>query len=214
MKVYEAEKAIREALCEGGEKFAGLGLSTEDYVLFSDAKYMQCEPEKARYVTAVLAIKLPSREADEDIPSEVDATVETEDSLADDEERADLPEADESTEFENDEEDGYNEEISPDFFEDEDGDAHVYEIDFGFDVKNGEVADSDVESAILTFLEDCDGIKARLAEAEDVGVALAELRMEEETEYLALLRKLKTIRIGFLAAIGVLALVILLAIIL
>ena len=179
MKVIDAERAIREALAEGGARFAELGLSTEGAVLFSDAKFMQCEPEESKYMTAVLAIRAAidknMTEADED----------------------------ESVEIESDDE-----------AEDEDSEAGVYEIDFGFDVKNGEIADGEVESAILTFFEDCDEVKAELEEADDLGAKLDELSRANEAEYMALLGKLKKIKIGFLAAAGLLALVVILALIL
>lgn len=202
MKVIDAERAIREALAEGGAKFAELGLTTEGYVLFSDAKYMQCEPEESKYMTVVLAIKteeesevVPEDAIDEESPSS-ESEIESEDDLAEDE--------------------AEDEDAADDIDEDEDDEssAHVYEIDFGFDVKNGEIADSDVESAILTFLEDCDELKEKLSLAEDVGAMLDELRQAGEAEYLELLKKLKKIRIGFLAAAGLLALVVILAIIL
>ena len=174
MKVIDAEIAIREALCEGGERFKELGLSAEGYVLFCDAKYMQCAPEESKYMTAVLALKkVGSKETN----------------LAVDEELV--------TDAEDEEEDG-----------------HVYELDFGFDVKNGEITDSDVESAILTFLEDCDELKEKLEDAEDIGAMLDELRGADEEQYVELLKKLKKIRIGFFIAAGVMALVIILAILL
>ena len=170
MKVIDAEIAIREALNEGGEKFKELGLLTEGYILFCDAKFMQCAPEESKYMTAVLAVK------------------------KEDEEYSSLEVIDEDTEYE--------------------ADGHVYELDLSFDVKNGEIADSDVESAILTFLEDCDELKEKLDEAEDVGAVLDELREAGEAQYAELLKKLKKIRIGFFIAAGVMALVVILALIL
>ena len=206
MKVNEAERAIREALREGGEKFEALGLVSEGYVLFSDAKYIQCDPEASRYLTAVLAIKLPSEEThDIGISGELDES--DEDSATDE-----IPLEDENAEEVNDgEEDGSDE----DYLADEDEPEEcVYEIDLTLEVKNGEINDSDVESAILTFLEDCDDVVAKLDGEDDLGAVLDELRKADEAQYMELLGKLKKLRIGFFVAAGIMAIIIILAIIL
>ena len=79
MKVIDAERAIKEALAEGGAKFSELGLSAEGFVLFSDAKYMQCEPEQSKYMTAVLAIKTSAQDGSNEEYAIEDETIETED---------------------------------------------------------------------------------------------------------------------------------------